>query len=210
MTTQHLITLFVTSYLIGSIPTAYIIGRLHRLNIFEIGSGNMGATNAARALGMRWGILVWILDGLKGIAAVLVARALAPSDQQSVATILGAVAVVLGHNWSIFATIITGRVRGGKGSATASGVWVLLVPPLIIAFVLMIGAAIIYVTRYVSLAGLISVSLISVVIIGMVIIDARDPVYIGYMLVTVMIFYRHRTNIKALIKGNERRLGERA
>ncbi|MBI5931952.1 MAG: glycerol-3-phosphate acyltransferase [Chloroflexi bacterium] len=213
MSFQEVLTIAITSYLIGSFPTAYVIGRLHGINIFEIGSGNMGANNTARALGIQWGILVWLLDGFKGIAALLLAREIAAHhthDYSSAAMIIGAISVVVGHNWSIFASLITGRIRGGKGAATATGTWVLLVPPLIIAICLMLWATIVFVTRYVSLGVLASVAFVSAVMVGMVILKEADPVYVGYILVTAMIFYRHRENIKALLKGKERRWGERA
>lgn len=208
MSFQEVLTIVVTSYLIGSIPTAYVIGRLHGINIFEVGSGNMGANNTARALGIQWGLLVWLLDGFKGIGALVLAREISPDKYSSSAMICAAVAVVVGHNWSIFASLITGRIRGGKGAATATGTWVLLVPPLIIALCLMLWATIVFVTRYVSLGVLVSVAFVSAVMVGMVLLKEADPVYIGYILVTAMIFYRHRENIKAIIKGKERRLGD--
>jgi glycerol-3-phosphate acyltransferase PlsY len=210
MPIDSVLTVFAFCYLIGSFPTAYLIGRMKGINIFEVGSGNMGANNTARALGIQWGVLVWFLDGIKGIIALMVARAMVPTEHSSAAMIIGAIAVVLGHNWSIFATIMTGTIRGGKGAATASGTWVLLVPPLIIACVLITWTLIVYITRYVSLAVLTAVAVVSIAMIVLVLLDARDPIYIAYIAVTAMIFYRHRTNIRALIKGTERRLGERA
>ena len=210
MSFEIIIKIVALSYLIGSFPNAYVIGRLKGVNIFEIGSGNMGANNTARALGIQWGVVVWFLDGIKGIVALLLARLIAPSDAHGTALIIGAIAVVLGHNWSIFATIMTGKIQGGKGAATASGTWVLLVPPVMIALVLMLWAVIVFATRYMSLAVLSAVAAISIGLIALVLIDARDPVYIGYTLVAVMVFYRHRTNIKALLNGTERRFGDRA
>ncbi len=207
---EFIIKILALSYLIGSFPTAYVVGRFKGVNIFEVGSGNMGANNTARALGIQWGVVVWFLDGIKGIVALLVARWIAPSDAQGTALILGAIAVVLGHNWSIFATIMTGKIRGGKGAATASGTWVLLVPPVMIALVLMLWAVIVFGTRYMSLAVLTAVAAISLGLIALVIFDMREPVYAGYSLVAMMVFFRHRTNIKALLNGTERRFGDRA
>lgn len=207
---EFLVMIAVVAYLIGSVPTAYLVGRAKGIDIFQIGSGNMGAGNTARALGIQWGALVWLIDGIKGVVALLVARELAAPDQQSAALIAAAIAVVVGHNWSIFATLMTGRIRGGKGAATASGTWLLLVPPLMIAVVLLIWAALVYITRYMSLAVLTAVGAISLGIVALVVLNARDPVYIGYVLVTVMIFFRHRTNIRAILAGTERRFGERA
>jgi acyl phosphate:glycerol-3-phosphate acyltransferase len=123
--------------------------------------------------------------------------------------IWGAVAVVLGHNWSIFATLLTGRIRGGKGAATASGTWVLLVPPLFIALVLMMWALIVYVTRYVSLGVLSAMGIVTGAIVVMVLINDREPVYIFYVLVAVMVFLRHHANIKAILNGTERRWDDR-
>lgn len=210
MSLEAVVQVLAITYLIGSIPTAYIIGRFKGINIFEIGSGNMGANNTARALGIQWGVVVWLLDGIKGIIALLIAGLLASSTNQAAAWVVGAIGVVLGHNWSLFATMLTGHVRGGKGAATASGTWVLLVPPVLLAGVLMIWALVVFLTRYMSLAVLTSVAVVSLYIVALAVLDHRDPIFLGYILVAVMIFYRHRTNIRAIMAGTERRFGERA
>jgi glycerol-3-phosphate acyltransferase PlsY len=101
-------------------------------------------------------------------------------------------------------------VRGGKGAATASGTWLLLISPLIIALVLMLWAAILVLTRYVSLAVLTCVTVVSAVMVGMVVLKEADQIYVAYTLVTLMIFLRHRANIRALLQGTERRFGDRA
>lgn len=211
MEAQVVALILTLSYLIGSIPTAYLVGRLHGIDIFQIGSGNMGANNTARALGIQWGALVWILDGCKGIVAMLIARYLVPSaDDRSAAMIIAAVAAVFGHNWSIFASLLTGTIKGGKGAATASGTWVLLVNPALIAVVLMIWAAIVAITRYMSLGVLTAVAVASAIVVATLFIKEGDPIYLVYGLVPLMVFYRHRTNIKDILKGTERRFGERA
>jgi glycerol-3-phosphate acyltransferase PlsY len=207
---QTVVIILISSYLIGSIPTAYLIGRLHGKNIFELGSGNMGANNTARVLGYKWGVLVWFLDGCKGISATLMARQLVAADDQSAAMIISAVAAVMGHNWSLFASLLTGHIRGGKGAATATGTWVLLVSPILIAVALVTWAVIVALTRYVSLAVLTIVLLVSLFIIVPLLFDKGDPIYVLYALVPAMVFYRHRANIRALLSGTERRLGERA
>ncbi len=119
----------VVSYVIGSFPTAYLIGRTKGIDIFKVGSGNMGATNVIRALGFRYGALVWAIDAAKGVLAILLARQLAP-DFQTTASVLAAVAAVAGHNWSLLATLLTGSIRGGKGAATAMGTFLFLAPSL--------------------------------------------------------------------------------
>src|SRR5579859_2327988 len=111
--------IFLIAYVIGSFPSAYVIGRLNRINIFDVGSGNMGANNVTRSLGLKWGIVVWIMDSAKGALGVLIGRWLMPWDQIS-GSVIGGIAVVVGHNWSVLATLITGKLRGGKGAATAA------------------------------------------------------------------------------------------
>ncbi len=210
MELQTVLTILTIVYVIGSIPSAFLIGCLHGINIFKVGSGNMGANNVARTLGNQWGAVVWTMDGLKGVIALALASRIAPEDQRSAAMIVGAVAVVFGHNWSIFATLITGRVHGGKGAATATGTWVLLASPFLIAGVLMLWAAIVALTRYMSLAVLTSVAIVSLAIVATVFVKDGDPIYAAYILVPVMVFYRHRTNIRAMLQGTERRFGERS
>lgn len=202
------IVVIVLSYIIGSFPTAYLVARARGVDIFQVGSGNMGATNVARACGFRYGLLVWAWDGFKGVAAVLMARALFP-DYQTTASVLSAVAVVAGHNWSFLASLITGRIRGGKGAATASGTFILLAPTFLVAFTLAIAAAVVLLTRYVSLGVLTAVAVAGLVIVILVGVGNLDPVYSIYLFVAAMIFLRHRSNIINLIQGKERRLGER-
>jgi acyl phosphate:glycerol-3-phosphate acyltransferase len=199
----------VIGYIIGSFPTAYLIARAKGVDIFQVGSGNMGATNVARACGLQYGLLVWFWDGLKGIVAVLLARWVLP-DHQTAASVLGAVAVVAGHNWSFLASLINGKIRGGKGAATASGTFLLLAPTFLIALILAIAAAIVLLTRYVSLGVLTAVASAAVAITVLIIVGVMDPVYSVYLLVGYMIFVRHRGNIYRLIAGKERRLGEQA
>jgi len=203
------VLIIVAGYLIGSFPTAYLVARTRGVDIFTVGSGNMGATNVTRALGWRYGLLVWAWDGIKGVVVVLLARALVPDDRTA-ASVIGAVAVVAGHNWSFLATIITGSIRGGKGAATAMGTFLLLAPTFIVALTLGLAAAVILLTRFVSLAVLTAVAAGAVAILIMVIVGSLDPVYTVYLLVAYMIFWRHRSNIYSLIQGRERRLGERA
>src|SRR5579864_5231183 len=120
----------VSGYLIGSFPTAYLIGRLNGINIFKSGSGNMGANNTYHALGAAWAAIVWIIDAGKGALAVLLARYLARlvAVDEATVTTFSALAVVAGHNWSIWVTLLTGELRGGKGASTAGGTWLVMAP----------------------------------------------------------------------------------
>jgi glycerol-3-phosphate acyltransferase PlsY len=203
------IVTIILGYIIGSIPTAYIIARIKGIDIFNVGSGNMGANNVARSLGIQYGALVWVLDGLKGIVAILLARLLIP-ENQAAANALGAVAVVAGHNWSFLASLITGSLRGGKGAATASGTFILLAPTFLVAITLALAAAIVLLTRYVSLGVLVSVAVGAIGVLILITFGMMEPVYSIYLLVAWMVFIRHRQNIYSLLAGKERRLGERA
>jgi acyl phosphate:glycerol-3-phosphate acyltransferase len=199
----------IIGYIIGSFPTAYLVARSRGVDIFKVGSGNMGATNVIRACGFRYGLIVWVWDGFKGILAILIARWLIP-DSQTAASVLAAVAAVAGHNWSFLATVLTGSIRGGKGAATAMGTFVLLAPTLLVAVILALAATIVLLTRYVSLGVLIATGVAGAAIALLIGLGQMDPMYSVYLLVCYMIFWRHRNNIYNLLAGKERRLGDRA
>ncbi len=200
---------FAIAYGLGSIPIGYLIGKTHGFNIFNEGSGNMGANNIARKLGYFWGGLTWFLDSMKGIGAILLIRALAPAEDFALATVIGAVGAIIGHNWSIFVRLITGRLRGGKGAATAIGTWLTFIPPLMIAGVMAVWVLIVVITRYVSLAVLVTTGLVALAVVIMVAQGSFAPIFLLYLLVPVIVFYRHRENIIALSEGRERKLGQR-
>lgn len=208
-----LVVTFLVAYVIGSFPTAYLAGRINRINIFEKGSGNMGANNVIRTLGWKWGVLVWAVDSGKGILAVLVARLIMP-DAIFLASVIGAVAVVMGHNWSLIAALVTGTLRGGKGAATAGGTWIIMMAPwwYIVVVTLTLWGLIVLITRYVSLAVLVTVAIGTIWVLVLIAQGGSiPPVYIVYIvLVSLMIYIRHWKNIVSLLTGRERRLGDRA
>lgn len=210
---QTVLMVIVVSYMIGSFPTAYIIGRLNGINIFELGSGNMGTTNTLRALGTFWGAMVMIGDIAKGVIAVMIGREIAAASpgtmSQASASVVSAVAVVVGHNWSFFASLITGKIRGGKGAATAGGTWLILMPAVVIAVPMIVLAIIVLTTRYMSLGVLVGVTSGAILIMVLIGLQQLEPVYFLYLSVGLLIFYRHRENIQRLLAGNERRVGDR-
>lgn len=200
----------VISYLLGSMPTAYLVGMLNRVNIFEVGSGNMGGTNVARAMGLGWGLFVLCIDTLKGIAAILIATAIL-SDNKSAATVISAIVVVIGHNWSLFVALITGTLRGGKGAATAFGTVLMIAPFQMIAAITVVGALLIALTRYVSLAVLVMLGIATLWMLALVSEQALSWEYGVYALaICALMVWRFRENIQRLAAGTERRLGERA
>ncbi len=205
----RVLVVVVVSYLLGSIPTAYLVGRLRHVNIFEIGSGNMGATNVIRATGgIGWGALVWFFDSTKGIIAMLLAARLIPENPVA-AWVLAGIVAVIGHNWSLFATLITGTIRGGKGAATAFGTLLLILPLQFIAVMLVVCGLLIALTRYVSLAVLVMFGLAAAWLLLMISQHVIPFDYLFYTLgITALILIRFRENIQRILAGTERRFGE--
>jgi len=202
----------IISYVIGSFPSAYLAGRINGIDIFDKGSGNMGTTNALRTLGLPWALVVLAFDLGKGIFAVLLSTHLVDPALLSPtsASVISAVAVVVGHNWSLFASLLTGTIRGGKGAATAMGTWLILMPIQILFFPIIVLIVIIIKTRYMSLGVLLSVMTACLVLGIWVLLGQLETIYLAYYLVGAVIFYRFRDNIKRLLAGNERRIGDTA
>ena len=194
----------IGSYLIGSIPSGLVIGKLKGIDVREYGSGNIGTTNVLRTLGARYGALVLIADVFKGVIAVLLARYIIGSPMSEMAAGFAAVA---GHDWSLFL-----KFKGGRGVATSLGgilplaMWA----PLAAVAGVVIFVSIIALTRYVSL-GSIAGSLSAVV--AMAVFMGLDHVpweYLVYIVVVVaLIIYQHRDNIRRLVSGTESKLGQK-
>ena len=198
----------IISYFLGSIPTAYIFGRLTKgIDIRNYGSGNVGATNAARVLGKKLGALILFLDMLKGfISAGLGGNILARYTPQlsidKICIILG-IACISGHIWTIFL-----RFKGGKGVATTLGVLLGLgynIPDLMVIFLLMvlIWFLIFAISRYVSLASVIA----AITLPFFMIIFKQTKILLGSsILISILIILSHRANIQRLIQGTEPKL----
>lgn len=186
------------SYLLGSVSFSIIIARLMgKIDIRQHGSGNAGATNTLRVLGKGPGIAVFLLDIVKGVAAVALGYALNGDDYAWLPVVCG-LASIIGHNWPIFF-----RFKGGKGISTTVGAMVSLAPlPVVIAGV--IAILIIAVTRYVSLGSIVFTVLLPIILA----IGGWSTDYIwGAVVVAVLAIYRHRKNIVKLLKGTENKLG---
>jgi acyl phosphate:glycerol-3-phosphate acyltransferase len=189
------IVLIVSAYLLGSVPTGYILGSLAGVDVRKAGSGNVGATNVARVVGKGQGALTLMLDVGKGWSAVFVALQLGVS-LWCVAVV--GTAVFLGHLYPIFL-----RFEGGKGVATALGVFLALAPG---ATLLLIGifVATVAPSRIVSLGSLMA-ALAAPLILWLF---AHPPEIIAMScFITVMIIWRHRSNIQRLLAGNEPKFG---
>lgn len=199
--------LTVLSYGIGAFPTAYLVGRCNHINIFSSGSGNMGANNTYHTLGVGWAALVWVIDVGKGILATVLARTMAPASLLTLAGALSGLAVVIGHSWSLWALLLVGKLRGGKGAATAGGTWLVNAPPMVFAVTVGLWAIIAGSTGYVTLATLLMFAVGVLWMLALASIHAIAPVAIIYVIgVAAVIYWRHRTNLRALIDGHERQI----
>ncbi|MBT9140471.1 MAG: Glycerol-3-phosphate acyltransferase [Dehalococcoidia bacterium] len=193
---MNIIVSLLASYLIGSLSFGYMAGKLLRgIDIRQHGSGNTGTTNIQRTLGTAPAIIVLLLDIGKGLAAVLLARALtgAPGVEM-----LAGVLSVLGHNWPLFH-----RFKGGRGIATSIGVLIGLAWQVLLIAVA-VGIIIIAVTRYVSLGSIIGVLLVPIL---MVTFDLPTLHILFGTVLAVFAIWRHRQNISRLLAGTENKLG---
>jgi glycerol-3-phosphate acyltransferase PlsY len=183
------------SYLVGSIPTAYLAVRgVKRIDVRTVGSGNVGATNASRVLGVKGGAAVFVLDMLKGlIAAQVIAPWIIPSASGTVRLACG-FAAVLGHNFPVFLGF-----RGGKGVSTTIGVLAGTMP-LVALTAATVGLIVFSRWRYVSVGSMAAAAVLPLVQYG-----AKQPsqqVLIGALL-AVLIIARHHQNIRRLLDGTE-------
>ncbi len=211
----ELVAVVVIAYLLGSIPFGLIIGKLKTgMDIREQGSGKTGATNVMRVAGPRLGILTIVLDVLKAAGAVMLATAIIGRDSgvlvvgsvsvywQHVAQVLAGLAAVAGHNWPIFA-----KFRGGRGVTAYFGTVFAIFPPAGIfgAEVLAIAALR---SRHMSLGSLLGASATWCLMLPLTIVyELLPPIYLIYgSVVTLLIVYQHRDNIRRLRQGTERRL----
>ena len=187
----------LVAYLFGSIPAGVLVARTYGVDIRKVGSGNIGATNVLRALGPGPALVVAFFDVFKGGIAVLIARAVGIEGP-----LLGGVALaaVLGHNYSLFLGF-----NGGKGVATSFGT-LLFLDPILALWTFPIGVSVMLLTRYVS-AG----SMTGGVAATVLALALARPLWevVTVALMTLLIFWTHRENLKRLQAGTERRLGEK-
>lgn len=195
---MNFIIVLIVSYLLGAIPFAYIMTRLITgKDVRSYGSGNVGATNAARILGFKYGLLIAILDILKGILAVSIAKTLIQAGDPRYFLLIASLLVIIGHNWSIFL-----KFSGGKGVATTFGIILSLYPIAFLVFSLS-WISIVLLTRYVSLASIISAILVPIIVY---ITTANIYDLLFTLLFAILIVLRHSGNIKRLVKGNESKM----
>jgi len=193
----------LAAYLVGSLPIGFLVGKARGVDLRTIGSGNFGATNVYRAFGFKLAILVFVLDLAKGFVGARVLPILwtVETGAEWIGFICG-ISVIAGSVVSIFM-----RFRGGKGVATAVGVFLGLTP-LATAICLAVWGVLFARFRYVSLGSITGAACLPVLIAllgrqGF----TRDPVFYLALLVAVIVFVRHRSNIGRLLSGTENRIG---
>jgi glycerol-3-phosphate acyltransferase PlsY len=193
----------VLSYLSGSIPFAAIAGKARGVDLRKHGSGNLGATNVFRVLGWKVGLAVFLADALKGALPVLLLPPRVHGVRDPVVwAIACGVAAIAGHVRPIFLKFR----RGGKGVATAAGVFFALAPiPMAITFAVFVG--IVFASGYVSLGSLVSAVLLPSLLL--VTQGARAPLFLVSVVIALFVFWTHRANIGRLRRGEEHRFGKR-
>lgn len=191
------------SYASGSLPFAYLAGAATGVDLRKQGSGNLGATNVLRVLGWKIGILVFLADTLKGaLPVLLLAPRLSGTSDPVLWGIACGVAAILGHVRPLF----FGFRKGGKGVATASGVFFALAPiPMLGAFLVFV--AIVFASGYVSLGSLVSALFLPTLLL--VTQGPASPLFLVSMLIALFVFWTHRANIGRLRRGEEHRFGKR-
>jgi glycerol-3-phosphate acyltransferase PlsY len=199
----------VGAYLLGAVPFAFLLARAHGRDLRTIGSGNLGATNLARALGRKWGYFCFALDVLKGLVPMVLAGALlvVPDSPAHLALWLAVgVAAIAGHVFPIYLGF-----KGGKGVATSFGVALGLWPYFTICALvaLLVWLAVLFVWRYVSLASLCaSLAFPLALMIGILVAPGWDaaalwPLLVAAILIPLLVILRHRDNIQRLRAGTE-------
>lgn len=216
MTYVVFVTFIVIAYLLGSVPFAFLIARAHGKDLRTIGSGNIGATNLARALGRKWGYICFVLDVLKGLIPMIAVRAIAGTPDKPALVVLWLVvgaAAIVGHVFPV-----TLGFKGGKGVATSFGValglWPYFTIPGLIA--LAVWVAVVRIWRYVSLASICgAVAFPVALLIGIITVPAWTasslwPLLIAAVAIPLMVIIRHRENIKRLLAGTESKIRDKS
>ena len=187
----------LAGYLMGSIPFAQLLSTRRGIDLRRVGSGNVGASNVLRTLGVRPAVLAMMLDAVKGTVAVLIAQRLTNGVAAPVAAGL---ASMIGHVYPVWL-----RFRGGKGVATAAGAFAVLTP---VAAVAAVAAFLLTValTRFISVGSMVAALTLAAWAIAS---DAPRIVEVGAAIGAVLVLVGHRTNVLRLVAGTERRVGQR-
>lgn len=197
----YIILALAIGYLLGSIPSGYILAKLWKgIDIREYGSGNIGATNVYRTLGLAPGVLVLLADMAKGAIPILLVRYFTDGDVQVVAELAAAVGALAGHGASLFL-----RFKGGKIVATGAGV-IFTFSPLTGLIGLVLFIITVATTRYVSAGSIVAAATVPVCFY---LFQLGTPYLVFAVLVASYAIFKHRSNIKRIISGTEFKIGEK-
>jgi len=189
----------VAAYLLGSVPFGKIIAKtVARIDITRRGSGNIGATNVARELSVKWGLLTLLLDMLKGLIPVVLFRFTfsEPSADAQIGLCAVAISALLGHQFSLFL-----KFRGGKGVSTALGIY-LGISPVSCLLALLLFIAVVCIYDFVSLGSMVSASAMPALL---AVFGSPFPVVISSLTIASLICLKHMENIQRLINGEEKK-----
>jgi len=208
------VAVVIIGYLLGSIPFGLLIAKRRvKVDVRQYGSGKIGATNVMRTAGRKAGVMVAVLDVVKGLLAVVIAGLIVDRGYlvvgnvalgALVAQVMAGLAAIAGHNWSVFL-----RFRGGRGVATFFGGLIALCPPAAIfggeIFVIGVGLS-----KFASIGSIAAVVGTYAILVPLTIVDGFPIEYLAYAFIgTVAIIIKHRDNIARLVSGKEHRLGDR-
>jgi len=213
----YLVVFSLVSYLMGSVPFSFIAGKLFKgIDLRELGSGNLGATNTYRMLGLGTALLVGIMDASKAFLPVLFFPGIVLSLSQTPGSDMIAgtqtlivlkmalgLCVISGHIWTVFL-----KFKGGKGVTTAFGVF-LAIAPLASSVSLLIWILILYISKTVSLASVTTAVLFPVFLLlfRKNLLGSEFMLFVFSLAVAILVIYTHRSNIKRLLKAEEKSIG---
>jgi acyl phosphate:glycerol-3-phosphate acyltransferase len=199
----RLLLVVIIAYLIGSIPFGYLVVRAKGGgDVRETGSGGTGATNVSRRAGKAAGVFTLVLDALKGALAVIIARLMLNADNTEWLIAAAAIAVIVGHIFPVWLAF-----RGGKGVATGVGVFLVLVP-MAVLFAAVIFAAVVALTKYVSLGSILAAASIPLFVWLFALEVDLKPLLTAAVVGALLIVYAHRGNIARLMSGTEPRISD--
>ena len=200
MNTAAVFGWLLASYLVGSIPTSFIVGKLFRgIDLRQVGSRNLGATNLYRTLGWKFAVPVGLFDVAKGVIPVAVFGPQVPGIV--LFPVYCGISAVVGHVFSVFVGF-----KGGKGVATAAGMFLALAPFALLA-VTVVWTVTVWLTGYVSLASVLAASLFPVAA-ALLHPNRPEPLWFD-ILIAAFLVLKHRSNIQRLLRGTENRFGSR-
>ena len=193
-----LLLLLAAAYLLGAIPNGLLIARLKGIDLQKTGSGNIGATNVFRCVGKGWGVLAFVLDALKGFVPAFFFPRLLDMAPSWLGLACG-VAAVAGHNWPVWL-----KFKGGKGVSTSAGM-LLGVAPAAVGIGFAVFAVVVVLTRWVSLSSILAAIAVPVAYLWMN-GAGNIPLSVALVVMSVLVIYMHRANIRRLLAGTEPRI----